>query len=32
MYMLNYKNTHQRKVPLMRRMAMIVSQLINGTD
>ena len=32
MYMLNYKNTHQRKVSLMRRVAAFVNQLLSGTD
>lgn len=32
MYMLNYKNTCQRKVPLTRRVAVFLSGLVNGAQ
>lgn len=32
MYMLNYKNTYRRKVPLMRRVAMFVNQVMHGAE
>ncbi len=30
--MLDYKNTYRRKVPLMRRVAMFVNEIIHGAD
>ena len=32
MYMLNYKNTHRRKMTLRERVAALISSLVNGTE
>ena len=32
MYMINYKNTYQRKAPLTRRVAAFFSSLVNGAQ
>lgn len=32
MYMINYKNTYQRKAPLTQRVAAFFSSLVNGAQ
>lgn len=32
MYMINYKNTYRRKVPLVRRMAQFLNSLVNSAE